>query len=241
LITVKALKILQGADLVLTPTTDVTRPSIADRVIRAHLSLETIPVIFPMTRNQEARDALLREQLVALRSRWRGAKRVVLPVIGDSALYATAAYFYDVWKTLEPSLDLELTPGVSAHSLASACSGRFLALGEAVFSIIPGTARPDAIIQALRCCSSAALYKPSALKNLREVVESAGPWREMLRVDRGGLPDERVIQGDAALFRPDGYLSTLLLWRNAGDESDLADKTNRWLPFGGTSDQKSKD
>jgi precorrin-2/cobalt-factor-2 C20-methyltransferase len=213
LITVKTLKVLQRADLVLTPTADAARPSLADAILRVHLSVETVPVVFPMTRDEKTRDGLLREQLEALRPRWRSAESVVLPVIGDSALYATAAYFYGVWKTLEPSVELELVPGVSAHSLAGACAGRFLALGEAIFSIVPGTARPDLIVQALKRCDSAALYKPSALKNLRTVVESAGPWTEIARVDRAGLPDERVLEGGAALSCPDEYFSTLLLWR----------------------------
>jgi precorrin-2/cobalt-factor-2 C20-methyltransferase len=60
------------------------------------------------------------------------------------------------------------------------------------------------------------LYKPSALKErLREVVESAGPWAEMLRVDRAGLPDERIIEGLPALRAADEYLSILLLKKNA--------------------------
>jgi precorrin-2/cobalt-factor-2 C20-methyltransferase len=213
LITVKALKVIEKADLVLTPVPGVGRASVADAIIRAHLEIETIPVVFPMIRDEKARDDRLREQLENLRPRWEGAESVALPVIGDSALYATAAYLYDVWKALLPSIQLELVPGVSAHSLAGARAGRFLALGATIFSVVPGTARPDAIVEALRHCDSAALYKPSALKDLRAAVESAGPWSEVLRVDRGGLPDERVVRGDAALSAPDEYLSTLLLRR----------------------------
>jgi precorrin-2/cobalt-factor-2 C20-methyltransferase len=165
-----------------------------------------------MTRDEKIRNDALREQLEALRPRWENAESAVLPVIGDSALYATAAYLYDVWRTLLPSIELDLVPGVSAHSLAGARAGRFLALGEAIFSVVPGTARPDAIVRALECCDSAALYKPSALKeNLRATVESTGPWSEILRVDHAGLPGENIVRGDLALSVPDTYLSTLLL------------------------------
>ena len=213
MITIKALKTIERADLVLVPVTSGERSSIAETIIRTHLKIDTVPVVFPMTRDGQTRDAKLREQLEELRPRWAKAESVALPVIGDSGLYATAAYFYDVWRTIEPSVELELVPGVSAHSLVGARAGRFLALGESIFSVIPGTARPETIASALLACDSAALYKPSALKGeLRSIVESAGPWSEIVRADRAGLPGERFSRGDE-VFASDEYLSTLLLWK----------------------------
>ena len=60
--------------------------------------LVTVPVVFPMIHDAQGRDSALRGRLEELRPRWEGARNVVLPVIGDSALYATGAYLYDVWK-----------------------------------------------------------------------------------------------------------------------------------------------
>ena len=216
LITIKALKAIERADLVLTPIAAIGRPSIAESVIRAHLEVDTISIVFPMTRDEKNRDSVLLEQLEALRPRWERAESAVLAVIGDSSLYATAAYFYGVWKDLVPYIELELIPGISAHSLVGARTKRFIALGEEIFSVIPGTANVETIGMALKNCSAAALYKPSALRErLRPVVESAGPWADVLRVDRAGLPGERVVEGPSALLSPDEYLSTLLLRRNA--------------------------
>jgi precorrin-2/cobalt-factor-2 C20-methyltransferase len=220
LITLKALKAIERADLVLTPVAAAGRKSVADAIVQAHLRVETVPVVFPMTRDEAARDALLLEQLETLRPRWERAKVVVLPVIGDSALYATAAYFYGVLKKLDASVELELIPGVSAHSLAASRAGRFLALGDEIFSVIPGTAKEEAIVRALRSSDACALYKPSALgERLRGAVESAGPWAGALRVDRAGLPGENLVEGPGALSSPDEYLSTLLMWKGAGSGS----------------------
>ena len=55
---------------------------------------------------------------------------------------------------------------------------------------------------------------PCALKeSLKETVTAAGPWRKILRIDRAGLPDERIFEGEAALNPAEEYLSILLLWR----------------------------
>ena len=215
MVTAGALRALEDADLVLIPHSRDGRPSVAEGAVRAHLrDGVAVSVVFPMIRDAQGRDAALRERLEELRPRWEGAGNVVLPVIGDSALYATGAYLYDVWKELVPDLELVLVPGVSAHSLAAACARRFLALGEDVLCVVPGTAEPGRIEAALRAADAAALYKPSALGDgLRPLVLRAGPWRETVRVDRAGLPDERVLSGDEALAAAEEYLSVLLLWR----------------------------
>ena len=215
MVTAGALRTLEDADLVLIPHSRDGRPSVAEGAVRAHLrDGVAVSVVFPMIRDAQGRDAALRERLEELRPQWEGAGTVVLPVIGDSALYATGAYLYDVWKELVPDLELVLVPGVSAHSLASSCARRFLALGEDVLCIVPGTAESGRIEAALRAADAAALYKPSALGDgLRPLVQRAGPWRETVRVDRAGLPDERILSGDEALAAAEEYLSVLLLWR----------------------------
>ncbi len=217
LATLAAVRAAEQADLLLLPCSHDGKPSVAGRAIRAEsLHVPAAPLLFPMTRDAGARDMELRRQLEHLRPQWENAETVVLPVIGDSTLYATGAYLYAVWRELEPGLELELLPGVSAHSLAASCAGRFLAMGEEILCVIPGTASRERIETALRAAGVAALYKPSALGDkLRGVVEGTGPWREIVRVDHAGLPDERILKGSAALNPAEEYLSMLLLWKKS--------------------------
>ena len=215
MVTSGALRALDEADLVLVPHSRDGRPSVAGAALSGHLrESAVVPVVFPMVRDASVRDGALRARLEELRPRWEGANTVVLPVIGDSALYATGAYLYEVWRGLVPDLELVLVPGVSAHSLAASCARRFLALGEDVLCVVPGTAEPDRIEAALKAADAVALYKPSALGDgLAPLVLRSGPWRETIRVERAGLPDERILRGEAAWERTEEYLSVLLLWR----------------------------
>lgn len=215
LVTVGALKAISSADLVLGPCSKEGRPGVASEIVRAHLpELEIVPFLFPMTNDADARDSVLRDQIRGLHERTADARSVVLPVIGDSALYATGSYLYDVWRELAPEIELRLIPGVSAHSLAAARAGIWLAMAEEVLAVIPGTADAAVIANALSAADAAAIYKPSAVKDeLEAIVRSAGPWNRMVRVDRAGLPDERVIFGDEALVGVSEYLSVLLLRR----------------------------
>jgi len=214
-ITVKALDVIRAADLVLMPHSADGRPSVAEQAVRAHLKdLRAVPIIFPMVNDAAARDGSLKEQLERLRPKWQSAETVVLPVIGDASLYATGAYLYEVWKGLEPELQLGLVPGISSYSFAAARLDVFLAMGEEILTIIPATAPAGHIAKSLAAADSAAIFKPSALRNrLEKVVTDAGPWRKILRIDRAGLPDEKVLRGEEALKQAREYLSVLLLRR----------------------------
>ena len=214
--TVGALRAVQEAELTLVPRSGVGKPGVAEGALAERLgdAFDPVPIVFPMVYDAARRDAELRVQLEGLRPRWQGVRTVALPVIGDSALYATGAYLYGVWRELVPDLELQLVPGVSAHSLAASCARRFLALGEEVLCVVPGTAEPSKIEAALKAADAAALYKPSALgEELAGLVARSGPWRETIRVDRAGLPEERVLRGAEALAPAKEYLSVLLLWR----------------------------
>jgi precorrin-2/cobalt-factor-2 C20-methyltransferase len=215
MITADALRAIREADLVLIPHSHAERASAAEQIVRAHIpELDAVPLLFPMTSDAEKRDASLYGQLEALRPRWQGAQTVVLPVIGDSTLYSTGFYLYNLWKDMVPDLKLELKPGISAHNFAAALTGSFLAMSDEIFAVVSATAPRERIISALKAADSAALYKPAALKGaLRETVEAAGPWKRILRADRAGLPGQKIIEGSAALEPPDEYLSVLLLWK----------------------------
>ena len=215
LMTLKALRIIKEADAVLVPCSPHGKFSVAESVVRGNIpDLKTVSITFPMLTDGTEREKFLIGELERIRESWSGAKSVVLPVIGDSALYATGSYLFDAWKKLAPSIELALVPGVSAHQLAASRAGSFLAMGDEVFSIIPGIDDRESILSALRRADCAALYKPCLLKDdLGAIVTEAGPWRKMTRVDRAGLADERIFEGAAALEQAEEYLSILLLWR----------------------------
>ena len=215
LVTLKALKVLREADGVFIPLSARGRQSVAGGIMAAHLDRETIPLLFPMVKDGLCRDGVLREELRRTRSLLEGASTLAMPVIGDSALYATAAYLYDVLKEELPGLDLELVPGVSAHSLASSRAGRFLVLGDENLSVISGASPVHRVKAMLSASDGAVIYKPSALgENLRIVAEATGPWKSVVRVDRAGMDDERVVTGEGALDPTDEYLSLVQLLRS---------------------------
>lgn len=214
LVTLKALRALREADVVLAPVSAAGRSSVAWGIVSQHLDRDKQDLIFPMTRDTEARDGKLREQVKKLDAELPDSAVVAVPVIGDSALFATVAYLWNVWKDVRTDVELELVPGISAHSLASSIGREFLALGDERLFVVPGTVDRLKLVSALLAADSVALYKPSALgRELRDVVEATGPWSRVVRVHRAGLEEQVVVEGDEALDATDDYLTVLLLWR----------------------------
>lgn len=215
LVTLKALRAIKSADVVLTPYSPRGKFSVAERIVRENLpEVEVVPIAFPMLTDDAEREKFLIGELERIGAAWRGKESVVLPVIGDSALYATGSYLFSAWRKLVPALELSLVPGISAHQLAASRVGAFLAMGTDIFSVIPCTDDEGSVVSALLRADSAALYKPCVLKEaLPGVVSKAGPWRRVVRIDRAGLEDEKIYEGAAALEAACEYLSILLLWR----------------------------
>ena len=206
LLSVSALKSAQDADVIIVPGAH------AERIMKHYVpDMKILRIDFPMTRDADTRDTYIRTQLEALRSDWEGAGAVFFPVIGDAMLYSTGAYMLEAMRELVPDIEAEFIPGISAHSLAASCAKRFLAQGEDIFTIIPGTTDEERVRSALAVCDCAAVYKPTALHNLRELALG---FNKIVRVDYAGCPDlERITEGIEALDNIDEYMTVILLWR----------------------------
>ena len=217
LITLKALNAAKDSDVIIVPRSHDNNQGIAEKIILVHIpNAKIIRLLFPMTRDTDKRDKIILEQLLSVESELRRAQKIFFPVIGDSMLYSTGAYLIDAFTKIFPDVEASFIPGISAHSLAASYAQKFLAMSDEIISIIPGTAEIDKITNALNSSRAIAIYKPSALKNLRELVNDSGPYDKIFRVDYAGIPDkERIITGQQALENVNEYLSIILLWKNS--------------------------
>ena len=217
LITLQALNAAKDSGVIIVPRSHDNNQGIAEKVILAHIpDAKIIRLLFPMTRDADKRDKIIREQLLGIESGLRRAQKIFFPVIGDSMLYSTGAYLVDALTKIFPDLETSFIPGISSHSLAASYAQKFLAMSDEIISIIPGTAESDKITNSLNSSKAIAIYKPSALKNIRELVNASGPYDKIFRVDFAGIPDkERIYEGEQALENINEYLSIILLWKNS--------------------------
>lgn len=200
-------------DTITRPDTEDAREDATPSAHKGHTP-KLAHLVFPMTHDQTRRDNLILSQLEDLRHLWQNSHTIFFPVLGDSMLFSTGAYLARVWRKLCPSLETEFIPGISAHSLAASCAKRFLAMSDEILTIIPGTASPSRVRASLLASDTCAIYKPSALKELHELVKDTGPYSKIIRADYAGMAGREVItEGLEALVNVNNYLSIILLWR----------------------------
>ena len=216
LITERALKLIRQSELIIIPRANINKPGTAENIILNYFPDKILtPVYFPMTRDFNLRDKIIYEQIIKINDQIKNEsdeKNILFPVIGDSALYSTGKYLYEIWKKIDPNIELELIPGISAHSLAASCAKRFLSMDDEILSIIPGTANHDKILNVINNSDVIAIYKPSAIKNLSEIINTRN-FKKIIRVDHAGFDDEKIFTGPEALKNIHEYMSVILLWK----------------------------
>lgn len=220
LITVSALKHAENSDLILIPKSHKNNiQGVAENIIRNFVSdKKFMYVFFPMINDSKERNKIIHDQIENIKSVLESSNKIFFPVIGDSLLYSTAAYLIEELKQFFPDIELIFIPGISAHSLAAACAKRFLAMSDEILSIIPGTADPEKIKLTLQNSNCAAIYKPTAIKNIKELITK---YEKIIRVDFAGIPDkEKIYEGEKALENINEYLSIILLWNSKNSQQN---------------------
>ncbi|MBQ6665861.1 MAG: precorrin-2 C(20)-methyltransferase [Synergistaceae bacterium] len=212
LVTLDALHEAEISDVIIAPRSKIDEAGIAERIMLQHFTKESItPLYFPMIRDSVKRDEIIRSQIEDMKEKLEG-RRIFFPVIGDSVLYSTGAYFLDALREIM-TVDVKFIPGISAHSVASSCAKRFLAMSDEILTIIPGTASPEKIAMAMEHSDAAAIYKPTAIHDIRSLIDSS-KFSRIIRVEHAGIPErERILEGEAALNDVDEYISVIILHR----------------------------
>lgn len=215
LITVKGVRALQDADLVLVPVLDLDEQGRAEATVRANVSHNRIRrVVFALNertdrgRREAAWDAAAQETAAAFAA---GASMVAFATIGDPNVYSTFTYLAQTVRALVGGLTVTTVPGITAMQDVAARSGTVLCEGRETLTLLPLTAGLDAFRAALAGHDTVVGYKSG--RHLPEVLTAV---REAGRLDGAvhgaclGLPDEDI-RPAAEVTGPAPYLSVLVV------------------------------
>ncbi|MBT5200978.1 MAG: precorrin-2 C(20)-methyltransferase [Thaumarchaeota archaeon] len=141
LLTVKAVKAIHNADIIMCPASKEERPSIAlsviDSIIDKSKNQEIIKLIFPMTKDKDILEASWKKNAKIMAETVLKGKNVVYITVGDPYLYSTWIYMHRDLKEKYPDMDISVVPGiVSIFSFASKV-GVSVAEGAEKVAIIP--------------------------------------------------------------------------------------------------------
>jgi precorrin-2/cobalt-factor-2 C20-methyltransferase len=215
LVTVKAVRVLREADVVLVPVMDTGERGRAEATVLAHVDHGRVRrVVFALeggaelARREAARDSAADTVAAAFRD---GAAVVAFATIGDPNMYSTFTYLAATVRERVPGLDVATVPGITAMQDLAARSGTVLCEGTETLALLPLTAGLERFREALATFDTVVGYKSGRhLPGVLAAVRDAGRLDEAVHGAALGLPGEDI-RPAAGVTGPAPYLSTLLV------------------------------
>ncbi len=206
LITIKAAKALQTADIICIPKSNAAKPSLAltivKKVIEDRKSMpEILELIFPMTKDEISNQTLWTKNADVIAKKAEAGKTIGFITLGDPMFYSTFIYLYQSIRENHPNLKLEIIPGVSAFNACAASARMPLAEKEEVITVIPSDLDSKLVEEVAKHSDNLVFIKCAyRLKELIPVLMHAG-FKEnstIALIKRCSMPEEEVTMGKLA-------------------------------------------
>jgi len=141
LLTVKAVKAIQDADVIMCPASAEDRPSIALSVISSLIdkskNQEIVKLIFPMTKDKDILEAHWKTNAKIMAEKVLSGKNVVYLTVGDPYLYSTWIYMHRDISANYPDIKISVIPGIVSMFTFASKVGISIAEGAEKVAIIP--------------------------------------------------------------------------------------------------------
>ncbi len=141
LLTVKAVKAIKNADIIMCPTSKEGKPSIALAVVSPIIdktqNQEIINLVFPMTKDRDILESTWEKNSKILAEHVLSGKNVVYLTVGDPYLYSTWIYLHRELERKYPEIKIIVIPGIVSMFTFASKVGISLAEGAEKVSVIP--------------------------------------------------------------------------------------------------------
>ena len=141
LLTVKAVKAIQSADVIMCPASKEDRPSIAlsvvDSLIDKSKNQEIVKLIFPMTKDKDVLERHWKENSKIMAEKVLSGNNVVYLTVGDPYLYSTWIYMHREISQNHPTMKITVIPGIVSMFTFASKVGVSIAEGAEKVAIIP--------------------------------------------------------------------------------------------------------
>ncbi len=221
LITVKATRVLERADLILVPAADTTESDIGRaEAIVSEACASARPRIRRVQFSMASRQGVDSRR----RTAWRqaadevvqafndGARIVAFATVGDPSVYSTFSYLADHVRDTVPDCDVAVVPGITAMQALAATSVTPLVEGREVLALVPITSGMETLNRALDCADTVVAYKAGRqLGEVTTLLRKRGRDAGTLLGVNIGLPHETIgpLPENETATTP--YFSTLLI------------------------------
>ncbi|OLD32495.1 MAG: precorrin-2 C(20)-methyltransferase [Thaumarchaeota archaeon 13_1_40CM_2_39_13_2] len=141
LLTVKAVKAIKAADVIMCPTSKEGKESIAYSIISSIVDNsrkpEIVNLVFPMVKDKEILEDTWEKNTRTIAESVRGGKNVVYLTVGDPSLYSTWIYIHRELREKYPDVKINIIPGIVSMFAFASKVGISIAEGDETMAVIP--------------------------------------------------------------------------------------------------------
>ncbi|WP_409969952.1 precorrin-2 C(20)-methyltransferase [Bengtsoniella intestinalis] len=208
LLTTKAVRLLQEADIIAVPDKGSGEKTALNIVKDYIVGKELLYCSTPMTRDAQLLDAgytAAAEELCALLEQ---GKTVAFITLGDPTVYSTYIYIHK--KVVTKGYQAQIIPGVTSFCAVAARLGRSLCEGSERLMIVPASHKE--VDDCLQVDANFVFMKAGReIGALKEKLSAYDLLDGAAMVENCSMETERVYEDFAKLEQPSGYFSVVLV------------------------------
>lgn len=219
LITLKAARILNSADIIYTAASSKNSHSQAVTIARAHIpDLTTVKMMhFPMTADRDEKEKAWKANALTIIEEVREGKIVAFLTLGDCMTYSTYGYILHTVKALAPELPVISVPGITSYQAAAACLNTPLVEGEEPLLVVSGVNGGDCLRRFAVAPDNVVFMKAYRhVKDIAAALSEAGMLEGSVAVKNCGLPDQEIVRDITTLENDPPTYWTLVLAKKRG-------------------------
>lgn len=213
LLTIKGVKAIQKADIIIAPCSKTEEDSIALNIVKQYINegTEQRKMVFPMISCREALRQHWQQNAVEIMKELDRGKLVVFLTLGDPMLYST--YIYINKLILEEGYEVVSVPGITSFGAIASQLNIPLAEGDEPLLIYPHNKDTKLLEAALKAGIETVVLKASQnQQSLVEIIENNSLQNNFVMVSKSGQKGEKVTF-DTSSLRDEKipYLSTVFI------------------------------
>lgn len=204
LLTLRAVRVLEAADVLALPRSSDYGGSMAWKIVRPVVGerpgQERLFLTFPMSKTPERLRAAWAHAAEAIGARLARGASVAFVTEGDPSLYSTFIYLAREAPRRWPEVQVEIVPAVSSIVAVPAVTGVPLADGQERIAIVPANYGVDDLREVLRSFDTVVLMKIGAeMPRVIAALEAEDLLGQAVFVSKATMAEERIVRDLAAV------------------------------------------
>jgi len=200
LLTIKAVRAIRNADVIMCPTSREGKDSIAYSIITSVIDGSKKPdivnLVFPMVKDKPTLENTWEKNAQIIADTIKSGKNVVYLTVGDPSLYSTWIYLHRELKSKHPEIKITVIPGIVSMFAFASKVGISIAEGDETIAVIPACYDLSRVKETAKNCDTMIFLKDGRyFDQVIALLKEAGfPDSSLFAIAQDVGTDEEIVK-----------------------------------------------